>query len=78
MGIIRMVHLKELLKDRRVIEEINRHLWIESQKAGYSVGLEHAAEEWLALYAEAWLKYHDPARYEELVLRQKKIDERRK
>ena len=78
MGIIRMVHLKELLKDRRVIEEINRHLWIESQKVGRSIGLEHATEEWLTLYAEAWLKYHDPARYEELVLRQKKIDERRK
>ena len=55
--------LKELLKDKRVIEEINKHLWIESQKAGYSIGFERATDEWLRLYAEGWLKYNKPEEY---------------
>ncbi|HQP10932.1 MAG TPA: hypothetical protein PKV41_06070 [Candidatus Omnitrophota bacterium] len=56
--------LRDLLKDKRVIEEINKHLWIESQKAGYSIGIERATDEWLRLYAEGWLKYNRPAEYE--------------
>ena len=57
--------IRELLKDKRVIEEINRHLWIESQKAGYSIGIERATDEWLRLYAEGWMKYHMPDKYKE-------------
>ena len=55
--------IRELLKDKRVIEEINRHLWIESQKAGCSIGIERATDEWLRLYAEGWMKYHMPDKY---------------
>ena len=55
--------IRELLKDKRVIEEINRHLWIESQKAGYSIGIERATDEWLTLYAEGWMKYHKPEKW---------------
>lgn len=55
--------LRDLLKDKRVIEEINRHLWLESQKAGYSIGIERATDEWLKLYAEGWMKYHLPEKY---------------
>ena len=58
--------LRDLLKDKRVIEEINKHLWIESQKAGYSIGIERATDEWLRLYAEGWMKYNMPERYQEL------------
>jgi hypothetical protein len=58
--------VRSLLKDRRVIEEINRHLWIESQKAGYSIGIERATDEWLRLYAAGWMKYHMPARYKSM------------
>lgn len=57
--------LKELLKDKRVIEEINKHLWIESQKAGYSIGIERATDEWLRFYAEGWLKYNKPEEYKQ-------------
>lgn len=60
---MRIVDLKELLKDKRVIEEINKHLWIESQKVGYSIGIERATDEWLRFYAEGWMKYHMPGRY---------------
>lgn len=58
-----MKDLKELLRDKRVIEEINKHLWIESQKAGYSIGFERASDEWLRLHASEWMKYHDPEGY---------------
>ena len=55
--------LKELLKDKRVIEEIHKHLWIESQKIGYNIGVERATDEWLRLYAEGWMKYHMPQKF---------------
>jgi len=54
---------RELLKDKRVSEEINKHLWIESQKAGYSIGIERATDEWLRLYSEGWMRYHKPEKY---------------
>ena len=59
--------VRELLKDKRVIEEINRHLWIESQKAGYSIGIERATDEWIRLYAEGWMRYHMPAKHAKMV-----------
>jgi len=61
-----IAELRDLLKDKRVMEEINKHLWIESQKAGYSIGLERATDEWLKLYSEGWMKYHMPERYSKL------------
>ncbi len=51
---------KDLLKDERVIEEIKRHLWIESEKAGYDIGFDRAAEDWLKRFSNEWLKYHQP------------------
>jgi hypothetical protein len=60
---MKISELREVLKDKKVIEEINKHLWIESQKAGYSIGIERATDEWLRLYAEGWLKYHRPEEY---------------
>ena len=52
------VEHKELLKNKDVIEEINRHLWLESEKAGYDIGFENAAEDWLKRYSQAWIDYH--------------------
>jgi len=60
---MKLTELRELLKDKKVIEEINKHLWIESQKSGYSIGIERATDEWLQLYAEGWLKYNRPKEY---------------
>ena len=70
--------VRELLKDKRVIEEINRHLWIESQKAGYSIGIERATDEWLRLYAQGWMKYHMPAKYRVLQAKKKKEELKKK
>jgi len=61
---MKITDLRVLLKDKRVVEEINKHLWIESQKAGYSIGIERATDEWLRLYAPGWMKYHMPDKYE--------------
>ena len=55
---MKIVELKKLLKDKKVIEEINKHLWIESQKVGYSIGIERATDEWLSLYAHGWMRYN--------------------
>ncbi len=49
---------KLLLSDRRVIEEINRHLWLESEKAGHDIGFEQAKEDWLKKFSKAWMAYH--------------------
>ncbi len=64
--------VRELLKNKEVIEEINRHLWIESQKAGYSIGIERATDEWLRLYAEGWMKYHMPDKLRALKAKKKR------
>lgn len=53
---------EKLLSDRRVIEEINRHLWIESEKAGYDIGFDKAKEDWLINFSKAWMQYHFPDR----------------
>ncbi len=51
---------KVLLADRRVIEEIKRHLWIESEKAGHDIGFDKAKEDWLKNFSRAWMQYHLP------------------
>jgi hypothetical protein len=51
---------RKILKDKRVTDEINRHKWLESEIAGYDIGFEKAAEDWIENYAEAWIAYHDP------------------
>ncbi len=51
---------EKLLKDKRVVEEINRHLWIESERAGYDVGFENAAADWLENFSKSWMKYYMP------------------
>lgn len=50
----------ELLQDKRVREEIARHLWIESEKAGEDIGLESAQDDWLKRFSKAWMSYNMP------------------
>ena len=51
--------LNKLLKDRRVVDEIQRHQWFESEKKGQDVGFQPAADDWYQRFAAEWLKYHD-------------------
>ena len=50
----------DLLKNPDVIKEIHKHLWLESEKAGYDIGLAWAAEDWMNRYAPSWLDCHMP------------------
>lgn len=42
---------QEFLAER---EEIMRHKWIESEKAGYDVGFERALMDWILHHRSAW------------------------
>jgi hypothetical protein len=46
---------KEFLAER---EEILRHKWIESEKAGYDIGFERALIDWIVKYRSAWRKHY--------------------
>ncbi|MBF0486438.1 MAG: hypothetical protein HQL16_07995 [Candidatus Omnitrophica bacterium] len=48
----------ELLNEDLVKKEIERHRWIESEKAGADIGYEKAANDWLDKFSDAWMKYH--------------------
>ncbi len=50
----------QLLAFPEVVEEIKRHLWIESEKAGYDLGFEWAANDWINRFGLEWLKYNQP------------------
>ncbi len=60
MAAMNKVDLEKLLKDQRIIDEINRHLWIESEKAGHDIGFEQAKADWLKKFAKAWIAYNMP------------------
>ncbi len=66
------MNIREILNDKIVVEEINKHLWIESQKAGYSIGLEKATEDWLELYGLEWMRYNMPEKYAQITKKKKK------
>ena len=46
------------LQDELAIDEIRKHQWIESEKAGYDIGFKQAAQDWLDNYAKEWMSYH--------------------
>jgi len=39
---------------QKQIEEIQKHRWLESERVGYDVGMQWAAEDWVYKYAEAF------------------------
>ncbi len=41
-----------------VIDEIMRHKWLESEKAGYDIGEEEAALDWIEKHYDEWLKHN--------------------
>ena len=44
---------KEFLAER---EEILRHKWIESEKAGHDIGFEQALTDWIIKHRSSWRK----------------------
>ena len=50
---------REFLLERN---EILRHKWIESEKAGYDIGFEKALLEWVVRHRSAWRRHRrEPA-----------------
>src|SRR3974377_725216 len=45
---------KEFLAER---EEILRHKWVESEKAGHDIGFEHALFDWIIKHRSAWREH---------------------
>ena len=41
-------------------EEILRHKWIESEKAGHDIGFERALLDWIVKYRAGWRKQRRP------------------
>jgi len=52
----------DLLQDPRVIDEIARYRWIESEMNGCDIGFEKASREWLDRYSKAWREFHSSPR----------------
>lgn len=48
---------KEFLAER---EEILRHKWIESEKAGHDIGFEKALLDWIVKHRSAWRQQRQP------------------
>lgn len=38
-------------------DEILKHKWIESEKAGYDIGFERAHTDWIVKHRAAWLRW---------------------
>ena len=47
------------LKDELAINEIRKHKWIESEKAGCEIGFATAAHDWISKYGETWLQFRN-------------------
>ena len=45
------------LKDQLARQEIYKHKWIESEKAGREIGFASAALDWISRHGKAWLDY---------------------
>ena len=45
----------ELLKDKDILNEINRYKWLESEKSGHDIGFERASREWINKCSKKYL-----------------------
>lgn len=50
---------REFLAER---EEILRHKWLESEKAGYDIGFERALLDWIVKHRSNWRKHRRESR----------------
>jgi hypothetical protein len=48
----------ELLRDKDILNEINRYKWLASEKAGSDIGFERASREWINTYSKKYLAQH--------------------
>ena len=62
----------ELLKDKDILNEINRHKWLASEKAGSDIGFERASREWINTYSKQYFTQH-PGKFTVLWFRSQPI-----
>ncbi len=55
-----MVDKKRMLQDKEVVDEINRHKWLQSEMVGHDIGFDQAADDWVKNHAAAWLAAKPP------------------
>ncbi len=55
-----VIDREKLLQIKEVIEEVNRHKWIQSEMAGFDIGFNKAADDWFQKHATAWVAFHNP------------------
>ena len=48
----------ELLKDRDILNEINRYKWLESEKQKSDIGFERASREWINAHSKQYFAQH--------------------
>jgi hypothetical protein len=61
-------HAAKLRSDNaQQVQEIRKHLWIESEKAGRDVGRTTAGTDWVARHAPAWRRQRESLRGNDLV-----------
>ena len=46
----------DLLRNEEVRQEIEKHKWFESEKAGYDIGFERALTDWIVKHRSKWRK----------------------
>ncbi len=52
------INSAELLKDKDILDEINRYKWLESEKSGSDIGFERASREWINSYSKQYFESH--------------------
>ncbi|MBF0504634.1 MAG: hypothetical protein HQL14_05975 [Candidatus Omnitrophica bacterium] len=48
----------QLLKDKEILDEINRYKWLKSEKEGADIGLERACREWINTCSKQYFNRH--------------------
>ena len=56
------INSSELLKDKDIINEINRYKWLESERQKADIGFERASREWINTCSKQYLTQH-PGKY---------------
>ena len=52
------INNSELLKDKDIINEINRYKWLESEKLRSDIGFERASKEWINNCSKQYFAQH--------------------
>lgn len=65
------------LADELVLQEIRKHKWLESEKAGHEIGFASAAYDWICHFGNDWLTHQIALSQERMHLLQEALIERK-